>query len=378
MDNMTKSTKDMSDNRDQGKTASRRDALKRIGAIAAAPLIGVASRTSFAATSSAGGTLRVSTFGGDFLESYKRHFFPVFTQQTGIKVEPVEQPEGAQFMLQLAQANQSGRVPMDVCMVVGPQMIRGRGKNIWRQFSANSLPATTSMDPHYVGHGASGIDGVAAMGWYFTLAYNPKEIATLPDTWGTLWENRRNTWGLESGGQSPLFEIAAAMYFGGTDILNTRPGIDKVIAKIAELKPNVKLWWQDEGTMQTALQNGEVAGGAFIHDVAISLRKAGFPIRSVFPREGGLQGVNYWCQPSASKKLDEAAAFINFSCSPLGQEIVARDINAAPVIERNLLKLTDDEFNLVSSVRKPIFMATEARVANGPYMTQAFNQMLMG
>lgn len=356
----------------------RRNALKRLAAIACAPALGGAACASFAAAPATSGTLRVSTYGGDFLEAYKQHFFPVFTQQTGIKVEAVEQPEGPQFMLQLAQANQAGNVPIDICMAVGPQLIRGRAKNLWRQFSANALPSVTGMDSHYLGHGASGIDGVGAMGWYFTLAFNPKELASVPDTWSVLWAKRPNTWGLQSGGQSPLFEIAAALYFGGTDILATRPGIDRVVAKIAELKGNVKLWWQDEGTMQTALQNGEVAGGAFVQDVAVSLGKSGFPIRSVFPREGGVQGVNYWCQPSASKKVDEAAAFINFNCSPAAQEIVTRHIHGAPVISRSQLKLSDDEFNLVSSDRKPIFLATDARVANGQYMAQAFNQMLMG
>ena len=352
---------------------SRRDVLKRLGIAAALPLIGSAS--ALAGTS---GSIRISTFGGDFLAAYKKHFFPAFTKQTGIQVETVEQPGGAQFMLQLAQANQSGRVPMDICMAAGPQMVRGRAKKMWRQFSPNSLSATTGMDRHYLGQGDSGIDGVAAMAWYTTLAINPKEIATIPNTWSVLWEKRPNTWGLQNGGQSPLFEIAAVMYFGGTDILKTQAGIDKVVAKIAQLKSNVKLWWQDEGTMETALQNGEVGGGAFIHDIAISLSKSGFPIRSVFPREGAVQGINYWCQPSASKKLDEAVAFINFSSSPLGQEIVARHINAAPVIDRKLLKISDAEFNLVSSDTKPIFMDIEARVANGPYMAQAFNQMLMG
>jgi len=368
-------------NKDQGVARAslpRRTALKRLAAIACAPALGSAASASFAAAPATSGPLRVSTYGGDFLEAYKQHFFPVFTQQTGIKVEAVEQPEGPQFMLQLAQANQAGNVPIDICMAVGPQMIRGRAKNLWRQFSANALPSVTGMDPHYIGHGASGIDGVGAMGWYFTLAFNPKELASLPDTWSVLWSKRPNTWGLQSGGQSPLFEIASALYFGGTEILSTKPGIDKVVTKIAELKGNVKLWWQDEGTMQTALQNGEVSGGAFVNDVAVSLSKAGFPIRSVFPREGGVQGVNYWCQPSASKKLGEAAAFINFSCSPTAQEIVARHIHGAPVIERSRLKLTDAEFDLVSSDRKPIFLATESRVANGQYMAQAFNQMLMG
>ncbi len=76
-----------------------------------------------------------------------------------------------------------------------------------------------------------------------------------------MWDKHPNAWGIRSGSDSAILEIAAKTYFGGTDLLMSKEGIDKVIGKIAELKANTKLWWQDEGTMQTALINDEVAGG---------------------------------------------------------------------------------------------------------------------
>ncbi|MFT4465577.1 MAG: extracellular solute-binding protein [Sodalis sp. (in: enterobacteria)] len=168
------------------------------------------------------------------------------------------------------------------------------------------------------------------------------------------------------------------MYFGGNDILNSEQGIDQVIAKIAEIKPNVKLWWQDEGTMQTALQNEEVVGGTFIHDTTVYLQHNGTAVRSIFQREGGLQGINYWFQPSSSKRAAEAAVFLEWSCSPEAQQIITRKLMSAPVLPRSKLNLSDAEFALVSSERKPFLIATEARMRFADCMEQQFTRMLRG
>ena len=97
----------------------------------------------------------------------------------------------------------------------------------------------------------------------------------------------------------------------------TEDGIDKVIGKIAELKNNVKLWWQGRGhDMQTALVNDEVLGGIYMHDTAMTMVKSGTQVRSIFPKEGAVMSTNFWCQPSASAKIEEAQEFLNFCCTP--------------------------------------------------------------
>jgi putative spermidine/putrescine transport system substrate-binding protein len=351
---------------------SRRKLLRGIGLALAATTV----QAPFVRTARAARGLKVSTYGGYFERGFALHVFPAFTKATGIEVQSIEQPEGAQFLFQLMEANKAGKPPMDICCAADVDTYRGRAQNLWRVFDASRIPNLSQLPPRFIMGQSAGPDSVGAMSWYMTLVVNTEEVKPLPDSWSVLWGKHPNDWGIETGSVSLIFEIAAALHFGGTDILASKEGIDKVIAKIAELKPNVKLWWQDEGTMQTALVNDEVAGGIYMHDTAMQMIRNGTPVRSIFPKEGAVMSTNYWCQPSASTKVEEAQEFLNFSCTPEAQELIARFVGSAPVLDRTKLDLTDQEFAAVSSDKQAIYAATEARFKFTDYMEQQFTKMV--
>lgn len=320
--------------------------------------------------------LRVSTFGGYFERMFAEHIYPAFTKATGITVQSIEQSEGAQFLFQLAAANKAGRPPMDVCCSAAIDVLRGRAQSLWRHLEPARITQATRLQARFVGNTAAGIDSIGAMSWYMTMVVNPSELRPLPDSWGVLWEKHPDTWGVMTGSQSPIFEIAAKLFFGGNDTLTRKEGIDAVVRKIAELKGNVKLWWQDEGTMQTALTNEEVAGGTYMHDTAMIMARNGTPVRSIFPKEGAVESTNFWCQPSASTRGAEAEEFINFCSTPEAQEMIARHVGSAPVLERARLRLTDQELAAVSPAMASIPAATEARFRLEDYMEQQFTRMV--
>jgi putative spermidine/putrescine transport system substrate-binding protein len=320
-------------------------------------------------------SLKVSTFGGYFERMFAEHVYPAFTKATGIAVQSIEQPEGAQLLFQLTAANKAGSAPMDLCCLGGIDVLRGRTQGIWRNFDPAHIPNFSLLSAKFQ-EPQPAFDSVAAMSWYMTFVVNPDELKPLPDSWTTLWDKHPNAWGIFTGSTSQIFEIAAQVYFGGIDVLMSQEGIDKVIAKIAELKGNVKLWWQDEGTMQTALVNDEVVGGTYMHDTAMVMAKNGTPVRSIFPKEGAVESTNFWCQLSASTKVDEAQEFLNFSCTPEAQQLIARFVGSAPVIDRNKMNLTDQEFAAVSSDIPSIPAATAARFKYLDYMERQFTKMV--
>jgi putative spermidine/putrescine transport system substrate-binding protein len=320
--------------------------------------------------------LRVSTFGGYFEHMFAEHIYPAFTKATGITVQSIEQSEGAQFLFQLAAANKAGKPPMDVCCSAAIDVLRGRAQSLWRHLDPARIPEATRLQAQFVGNTPTGIDSIGAMSWYMTMVVNPAELRSLPDSWSVLWGKHPDSWGVMTGSQSPIFEIAARLFFGGTDVLMHKEGIDAVIRKIAEIKGNVKLWWQDEGTMQTALTNEEVAGGTYMHDTAMIMARNGTSVRSIFPKEGAVEATNFWCQPSASTKGVEAEEFINFCSTAEAQEMIARYVGSAPVLERAKLRLTDKEFAAVSPSTPSILSATRARFALEDYMEQQFTRMV--
>ena len=351
---------------------SRRKLLQTAGAAASAVVL----QAPFVRPARAGRSLKVSTFGGYFERSFAGHVYPAFTKATGIEVQSVEQPEGAQFLFQLAEANKAGKPPMDVCCMPPVDVLRGRAQNLWRTVDTGRVANVSQLPERFLMSGPAGLEGVGAMSWFMTLVVNPEELSPLPDSWTALWGKHPNAFGVESGSVSPILEITAKVYFDGNEILMSTEGIDKVIAKLAEAKPNIKLWWQDEGTMQTALINDEVAGGTYMHDTAMVMIRNGTPVRSIFPKEGAVESTNFWCQPIASTKVEEAQEFINFSCTPEAQELIARYVGSAPVMDRSRLNLTDQELAAVSSEIPSIPPASEARFKFTDYMERQFTKMV--
>ena len=354
------------------KVLSRRDVLRGTAAAALAatlqapPIARAADRS-----------LRVSTFGGYFERMFAQHVYPAFTRATGIRVQSVEQGEGAQFLFQLAAANKAGRPPMDVCCCDGVQVMQGRGQNLWRTLNPARIPNLTQLPTRCVGQGGGPLDSIGAMSWYMTMVVNPSELGgALPNSWAALWDMPRTAWGIQAGSPSVIFEIAAHLFLGGIEALARKEGIDAALTRIATLRKNVTLWWQDEGTMQTALLNDEVAGGTYIHDTAMVMIRNGTTVRSIFPKEGAVENTNYWCQPSTSSKVAEAEEFLNFCATPLAQELIARHVGSAPVMERAKLRLSDQEFAMVAPSGPVIASATEAHYRFSDYMERQFIRMV--
>ncbi|RJG39884.1 extracellular solute-binding protein [Mesorhizobium sp. DCY119] len=351
---------------------SRRAVLKGAGGVAAASILSAP----FVKPSYASTPLRVSNFGGFFEKAFAEHVYPEFTKTTGIEVQSIAQSGSAQFLVQLGQAVQAGSAPMDICCTGQEEVIRGRQQGLWATIEESRFTNLGNIMDGYVYRNGKAVDGVGAMAWYITMIANPNEFEKLPDSWTDMWKAHPSAWGFQGSGTTMLFDIVASVYFEGPSILDTEAGIDKVIAKIAELKPNAKLWWTDEGSMQTSYQNDEVIGGMYYHDVAMIMKDEGTDLVSIFPKEGAVLGFNAWCVPKVGTVSDQVIAFLDWTATPACHELIVRHVGSAPLIERAKLKLTDAEFARASGPGKPIVVASEARVKHADYMSQQMLKMM--
>ena len=325
-------------------------------------------------------SLKVGTYGGYFKDSFDEHIYPEFTKATGIEIESVAEPTGEAWLVQLEQAARAGQAPADVSMIAQVSMLKGQPSKLWAPLDLNKIPNATHLLPPFIHRYPDGqVDGIGAVTWYITLVTNTDVYPDAPASWAELWnpthQDRLGLLALASN--SFLLEITAKTFFGGNESLANEDGIMQALAKLAELKPNVKLWYRDEGQFQQALQSGEIPMGQYYHDVAGLAAADGFPVRSTFPQEGGVNDSGCWAVSRASQKLDLAHIFMDYMSQPAIQATLSRKVGTAPTVARAATDLSDDEFAAVASDLTPILPRYDLYTDRGDWVNQKWTEMII-
>lgn len=327
-------------------------------------------------------SLKVGTYGGYFEESFVEHIYPDFTAETGIEVESVAEPTGETWLVQLRNAAKAGVAPADVSMIGGVTRLRGAAEKLWLPLDESKVPNSADLSEAFVHRYDDGsFYGVGAVSWFITLCTNTDTYAEAPGSWADMWDNSKydDSLGLLAlATNSYLLEVVAHTFMGGPEAIQTKEGIEKALAKLSELRGNVRLWYKDEGTFQQALQDGEIPAGQYYHDVANLAAADGFPVRSTFPKEGGIVDSGAWVVSKASKKQAEAEIFMDYTSRPEIQAKLSRKVGTAPVMDRSKLDLTDEEFASVASEIPPIIPQYHLYLELGDWINDKWAAMIAG
>ncbi|OHV84918.1 PotD/PotF family extracellular solute-binding protein [Rhizobium sp. LCM 4573] len=326
-------------------------------------------------------SLKVGVYGGFFKDSFDKNIFADFTKATGIAVESVAEPTGEAWLVQLEQAARAGAAPADVSMMSQVAILKGQANDLWAPLDAAKLPNSKNLIDRFINKYPDGrIAGIGAVSWYITLVTNTDVYKEAPTSWAALWDpaNADKLGLLALVSNSFLLEVTAKTHLGGTNALDTDEGIIKALEKLAEVKPNVRLWYRDEAQFEQALKSGEIPMGQYYHDVTGLAAADGFPVRSTFPKEGGILDSGSWAVSRASKKTEEAHAFIDYMCQPAIQATLSRKVGTSPTVKRDLLDLTDKEFAAVSSDIEPIIPRYDLYQTKSDFLNQKWTEMIAG
>ena len=85
-------------------------------------------------------SLKVGVYGGYFKDSFDKHIFPVFTEETGIAVESIAEPTGEAWLVQLQQAAQADVAPADVSMMSQVSTLKGMAVDLWAPLDLAKMP----------------------------------------------------------------------------------------------------------------------------------------------------------------------------------------------------------------------------------------------
>ncbi len=326
-------------------------------------------------------SLKVGVYGGYFKDSFDKNIFADFTKATGIAVESVAEPTGEAWLVQLEQAARAGQAPADVSMMSQVAMLKGQSTELWAPLDVAKIPNAGNLIDHFVNKYPDGrVAGIGAVAWYITLVTNTNVYPEPPTSWAALWDpaNADKLGLLALVSNSFLLEVTAKTHFGGTNALDTEEGQIKAFEKLAEVKPNVRLWYRDEAQFEQSLKSGEIPMGQYYHDVTGLAAKDGHPVRSTFPKEGGIMDSGCWALSRASGKVEEAHVFIDYMSQPSVQALLSRKVGTAPTVKRDLLDLTAEEFAAVSSDIEPIIPRYDLYTSKADWLNQKWTEMIAG
>ncbi len=323
-------------------------------------------------------TLTVSTWGGFFEETLAKEIYPGFTKESGIEVKSIAQPEDSTWMTQLMAAARAKKAPADLSLVADEVLVRGNEAGLWAKLDPAAMEGAKSLKEGYVKLDDDGkAFAVGALAFYTTLVTNTDFNKDAPASWADLWEDKWDKkLGIVTTPNSGLLEATAKTFFDGYEIMETREGLEKVIAKIAELKPQVSLWYRDEGQFQQALEGGELNAGLYYHDVTMLSVADGKPVASNFPKEGGIVSDAFWVVPRDSKNIAAAEKFLDYMSRPATQAALARNLGVFPVAPRDSMDLTDEEFAGVGSDIEPVKVQTHIHLREGDWLKSKYQEMI--
>ncbi|MQW89372.1 ABC transporter substrate-binding protein [Sinorhizobium saheli] len=326
-------------------------------------------------------SLKVGVYGGYFKDSFDKNIFPEFTKATGISVESVAEPTGEAWLVQLEQAARAGQAPADLSMMSQVAMLKGQATDLWTPIDMAKIKDASNLLDRFINKYPDGrVAGVGAVSWYITLVTNTNVYKEPPTSWEALWDpaNADKLGLLALVSNSFLLEVTAKTFMGGTNALDTEEGILKAFEKLAEVKPNVRLWYRDEAQFEQALKSGEIPMGQYYHDVTGLAAADGHPVRSTFPKEGGIQDSGCWALSRASQKVEEAHVFIDYMCQPAIQATLSRKVGTAPTVKRESTDLTDKEFAAVSSDIEPIIPRYDLYQTKSDWLNQKWTELIVG
>ncbi|KRD69773.1 ABC transporter substrate-binding protein [Ensifer sp. ENS10] len=326
-------------------------------------------------------SLKVGVYGGYFKDSFDKNIFPEFTKATGIAVESIAEPTGEAWLVQLEQAARAGQAPADVSMMSQVAMLKGQSTDLWTPIDTAKIKNASDLLDRFVNKYPDGrIAGIGAVSWYITLVTNTDVYKEAPTSWSAFWDpaNADKLGLLALVSNSFLLEVTAKTFMGGTNALDTEEGLLKAFEKLAEVKPNVRLWYRDEAQFEQSLKSGEIPMGQYYHDVTGLAAADGHPVRSTFPKEGGIQDSGCWALSRASQKSEEAHIFIDYMCQPSIQATLSRKVGTSPTVKREVTDLTDKEFAAVSSDIEPIVPRYDLYQTKSDWLNQKWTELIVG
>ncbi|WP_435176351.1 ABC transporter substrate-binding protein [Halorussus sp. AFM4] len=343
-------------NRGESTTNRRRflRATGATGALATTALAGCTSRFVGGGGSSSpteDKPLKIGVYGGVFKEVLDEALVKPFTENTDVPATSKPQSVG-DAMVKLKQSVDADKAPVDVLVVAPDARIHGQRMGTWLNYSPDEISRLDGVIDDQVTRNDDGdIVGVGAFGWFLNLTSNTNVLDSPLTSWRDLWNSKYKDQLAANRlvGDGFLLDIAAHTFdeFDGRKSLQTKADIKKVMQKVAEINPQISLWWAQEAEAQQPLKEGNIGATQMYNDVSLVMKDKGAPVETRFPKEGGLLNFGSWCIVKSTDYPDAAKQFVDYAVRPDVQTKITKKLYSAPTIEQSKLDISDELYEKV-------------------------------
>ncbi|KJF65747.1 ABC transporter substrate-binding protein [Rhizobium nepotum] len=258
-------------------------------------------------------TLYVAGYSGDFQTMFEKEISPSFAAKHGVKIVFVAGNSSETIAKLQAQ---KGNQEINVALVDDGPM---------HQAVQFGLCDSVAEAPVYgdiydiaklsaFGGKAVGV-GLVATGITYNKNLFEKNKWPAPTSWNDLTDEKFSK-RVTSNPISGTFGLNTLVMFArmnGGGEKNIEPGFDAIRDKLA---PNVLSWSASNAQLAQMFQNGDIDLGVWGSNRAVALKKTGFPVEFVYPKEGAPAIVASACVVAGNKQPALSQAFLQYLASP--------------------------------------------------------------
>jgi len=178
------------------------------------------------------------------------------------------------------------------------------------------------------------------------LLYDTTYFKTAPQSWSELWDAKLREKTSIPDELSSVYMAAQVLGYDNppSQLYNlSDEKLEKVKAKLLELKPNVRKLWATGGELTNLFQNHEVVAAIGWPLMTNQLRKQGFPIGETIPKENTTGWIDHLMITSASDNKELATRFLEYMIEAKTQKQVSEVTGYTPANPSAAQFMTDEQ-----------------------------------
>ncbi|WP_118182702.1 ABC transporter substrate-binding protein [Paraburkholderia phosphatilytica] len=276
-------------------------AFKR-GLVSGSALVGI----TWAATALAGGQITFVSQGGAYQEAQTKAILDPAAKQLGITVNQDSIPDA--YPAIKAQAS-AGKPIWDVIDTPTSNCLRGGKEGLVEKLDFSKLPNAASIPAEYRTPYSAAYEFYSSV-----IGYNKKTLKKIPNSWKDFWDVKDFP-GTRALRNDPQTTLEAALMADGVPRDKLYPlDVDRAFKKLAEIKPNIAVWWTSGGQSAQLLHDGEVDMEMIWNGRASTVAKDNPDI--AFTYNDGLLQDTQLCMVKNAPNMADAYRFMNAALSP--------------------------------------------------------------